>query len=144
MKGLRELYLNGFSHLDIDKIDTYLLTHLHLDYCNISTLYLIGCSYLKELSLSNNRISKLEGIAFRSSLSKLIVRNNYIKDLTPLSLLYKLAELDLYGNDIKNFSPLYGLKKLRTLTVTSISWWQEKQLKKKLPQLTIKQHPDYP
>jgi serine/threonine protein kinase len=138
MKGLTELYLSGFSGIEIKNIDTYLLTHLHLDNCyDISPYYLCGCSGLKELSLSHNGIVNLKGLEIMRNLSKLILRGNFIKDLTPLSRLNNLTELDLYGNDIKNFSPLYGIQNLKTLNVSSISGWEEKQLKRKLPQLTI-------
>lgn len=53
---------------------------------------------IEELDLSNNRVTKIDGIGHLENLKKLDLRNNYISKIEGIESLRKLQMLDLSGN----------------------------------------------
>jgi len=73
-----------------------------------------GMTWLKELYLPNNKISKLEGLDSLKSLSTLYLHENEIPKLEGLEGLTNLNMLSLHSNKIPKIE---GLKKLRKLSM---------------------------
>jgi len=72
---------------------------------------------LENLNLSNNKLTKIEGLEKFTKLKSLELSYNLIERIEGLNNLDKLEELDLSSNSIKEIS---GLEKLEELTVLTL------------------------
>jgi Leucine-rich repeat (LRR) protein len=78
------------------------------------------CEFLEELDLSNNHIENIENLdPLSSCLTKLNLSSNRIKKITGLDNLTSLMELNLCQNEISRLKGLQGLENLRYLYLSS-------------------------
>jgi len=70
-----------------------------------------------KLNLSNNKISKIEGMEKLPNLRKLDLSNNRIPDITGLETLIDLVELNLEYNKIRKIDNLEVLSSLKNLYI---------------------------
>jgi Leucine-rich repeat (LRR) protein len=91
------------------------LRHLRLDKNRLTTIdNLQGCSSLRILDISFNKLESLEGIAGLQSLVELKANNNRITSLKTLRALPALEELQVDENCLTN---LDGIQNLPTLVI---------------------------
>ncbi len=70
---------------------------------------------LKNLNLSDNRISDITPLAALTQLTSLELSHNQISDIAPLAALTQLTSLWLFGNQISDITPLAALTQLNEL-----------------------------
>jgi internalin A len=94
---------------------------------------------LDTLSLANNSISDISGIADMAALVNLNLSGNKISDLSPLSSLSSLRVLTLDGNKVTDLSPLLSLTSLTSLSIRGMNVPEEQleALTKALPNCAI-------
>ena len=73
---------------------------------------------IEYLSLSNMKITNLEGLQYCKSLIELDVSINKLTDIKPLANLKKLKRLDLYDNKIIDIKPLESLYNLEYISLS--------------------------
>lgn len=86
------------------------------DITEITKEYLIT---LREIDLSGNSISNLNGLQYATNLNSLDLSKNEIIDASLLSKLHKLTNLELSENKIEDVSFLNDLKKLKSVGLDS-------------------------
>lgn len=94
---------------------------------------------LKNLTLSENRLTSVAPLENLSDLTFLHLGGNNIEDISPLSGLSSLKTLYLDGNPIRDFAPLRALKSLTTLSIVDIDISEDelKSLQDALPNCSI-------
>ena len=93
------------------------LVSLTLDNSLISSLRDLGTQFtnLQTISLSNLKLTELDGISSLSNLRDLRLSNNLLSDLTPLAMHETLQVLDLSKNKISSFQALTMLSTCQLL-----------------------------
>lgn len=92
---------------------------------------------VKELDLSSQRLSSLEGLGFFTNARKLNLHNNRLSSIEALAALTDLQELDISNNPLADFTPLMKLPELRSLRISHMPARQLAELKFKLPNVNI-------
>lgn len=117
LKGLRCLRIDGNNLQDVKPIGR------------------IGGS-LRELDVSWNALSSLEGLNRLSSLEELNVSNNYIKSLSEISKCTALRDLSASSNRVKSLLSLKNLQNLDVLRVENNCIDSLEKVPESLPELT--------
>jgi len=136
LKKLRKLNLksNGLTDLDKANFETLAgapLTHLNLDYNVVSPesgppVWLSDISVLrkfrmlKELTLSQNKITDISPLSPLDNLKTLELQNNLIQDVSALQQLKSLKTLNLGNNQGFDLTPLAGLNQLKVLNLDNL------------------------
>lgn len=105
----------GAKGLSADLNQLPQLRYLNLSRCGLQSIAPLHSTSLTELSVMNNEIATLDGIAKLPNLEILILSRNVVVDIAPLQNLTKLRFLWLDQNRIKNLSPVKEIKPLKTV-----------------------------
>lgn len=70
---------------------------------------------LQTLTVSDKKVSNLDGLQYLVNLENLDLKNNDINDIKPIASLIKLRNVNLSNNKISNINPLERLKNIITL-----------------------------
>ena len=101
---------------EFSKIDNLSLIGLRITSVTYGSAILRKMSNLKELNLTNNRISQISALSELKGLQTLILMGNRITEIGQLNLPV-LTSLNLDSNQITVITGLRGLKKLEELSL---------------------------
>lgn len=121
LHDLKELIAEHNPLHDIDglprRIETLNLASTSIEFLGEALFHLEN---LRELDLSNSKITSLKGIPLSGHLRKLLVHSTSIPDVQDLSVARELQTLDISNTLIESLTGLASLEKLATLKINSI------------------------